>query len=164
MEMYLNRSATLKDQKRFDQTDKPHYPNFEPLKNHQTLKGTGWGLQEKKVVKKFDPYRQYYPKQVDKEHLRIFDNQKESAFNGAPGGYYAKKPERKLIDMSVEAYELNFPSDSRIPLSSLEMQRQPEHFQRKQLYLHKRALREKEFGKSNYQMGAVAQWQHGVKK
>ena len=64
-----------------------------------------------------------------------------------------------LIDLNPEVYNINYPQESRIPLGSLDMQRQSDFFQQSQSYLHRRAMREASFGRNGYQMGIVAQWQ-----
>ena len=62
-----------------------------------------------------------------------------SNFTGHPTGYADKQPEKVLLDMSPEQYNINYPPESKIPLGSLDMQRQSNSFQQTQNILHRRA-------------------------
>ena len=66
---------------------------------------------------------------MDREHLKYFDSTKPSKFAGYPGGFTEAKPDKVLIDMNPEVYNINFPPESRIPLNSLDMARQSGFFQ-----------------------------------
>jgi len=61
--------------------------------------------------------------------LKYFDSTKPSKFAGYPAGFTEAKPDKVLIDMNPEVYNINFPPESRIPLNSLDMARQSGFFQ-----------------------------------
>jgi hypothetical protein len=65
---------------------------------------------------------------IKRKHLEYFDKTKSSDFNGGAAGFQEKKPEKILIDMDPEVYHIDFPPESKIPLYSLEMQRQSQFF------------------------------------
>ena len=96
------------------------YPNFEQDRKDKLLPHYGWGLTEKKLK-----YKTAYPqkgKSVDRKHLKYFDTTKPSKFKGYPAGFNEPDPEI-MVDMNPEVYRINYPSESRIPLGSLEMSR-----------------------------------------
>ena len=45
----------------------------------------------------------------------------DSKFKGGKTGYEQDKPEKVLIDLNPEVYNINYPQESRIPLGSLDM-------------------------------------------
>ena len=124
----------INDQRRFDQTEKPRYPNFEPEQKGMVLSNVGWGLQ-RPVLK----YKTAFPQKglsQDRHHLKYFDTTKPSKFAGHPAGFNEGKPDKVLIDMHPEVYNINFPPESRMPLNSLDFSRQSNNFQQTQSYLH----------------------------
>lgn len=144
----------VKIEARFDQTDKPVYPSFETTQKYKVLKNNGWGIDRQNL--KYQTAHPHKGQSIKREHLEYFDTTKPSNFAGYPAGFQEKKPEKILIDMDPEVYHIDFPSESKIPLYSLEMQRQSNHFQHTQSYLHRRAKRESDFGRPGYQKGIVA--------
>ena len=109
--------AAIQEQRRFDQVDHPIYPNFETNHKSRVLSNTGWGLSTK--------YKTAYSQKgsVNREHLKYFDKRIVTKFNGGPTGYSCKQPEKILIDLDPQVYNINYPQESRIPLGSLDMQR-----------------------------------------
>ena len=105
----------------------------------------GWGVAAPKM--KYKTAHGQKGKSINRGHLKYLDSTFPSKFKGGPAGFAMPKSEKVLIDMNPEVYNINFPIPSRIPIGSLDWQRTSGHFQNTQLYLHKRAVREKNFGK-----------------
>lgn len=113
------KTKNFHDQRRYDQTEKPIYPNFEPTQKHTVLGNTGWGIDKQNLQYKFA-----HPQEgIDRQHLKFLDQRLPSNYAGGLAGFQESKSSSVMLDMSPEQYHINFPADSRIPLNSLEMQR-----------------------------------------
>ena len=103
------------DQPRFDQSEKPLYPNFEKTKKDDILGQSGWGVHHMKF-KSPNP-----DENIDRSHLKFLDCRLPSNFNGKPSGFNNDSTQTVNLDMSPAMYQMNYPGDARIPLGSLEM-------------------------------------------
>ena len=110
--------SVITEQRRFDQTDKFIYPNFEATNKDRVLSNTGWGLGIK-----YKTAHSQKGKSINREHLKYFNERIDSKFKGGKTGFEVDKPEKVLIDLNPEVYNINYPQESRIPLGSLDMQR-----------------------------------------
>ena len=115
--------SVITEQRRFDQTDKLIYPNFERTNKDRVLSNTGWGLGIK-----YKTAHSQKGKSINREHLKYFNERIDSKFKGGKTGFEVDKPEKVLIDLNPEVYNINYPQESRIPLGSLDMQRQSDFF------------------------------------
>jgi len=86
--------------KRFDQTEKPLYPNFEQTCKDKVVGNLGWGVKGRNLK-----YKTAYSQKgasLDRWHLKYLDHKFPSNFAGHPAGFNERKPDRVLLDMSPE--------------------------------------------------------------
>ena len=71
-------------------------------------------------------------------------------------GSVIPKSYRNLKDLTDTNPEFNYPDPLKMPVGL----KDAAHFQKTQLYLYKSVLRDKKYGKGEYQTGIVSKWQN----
>lgn len=149
-----------KEQRRYDQFVKPHYPQFEKVSKEKRVGSFhhGWGTTNRSL--KYNHPNQQMGQLIDREHLKFFDKVKPSKYAGYPAGFNEKSSDKQLLDLDPENYKCVYPfypNNTHLSVRSLDMQRQSNFYQQTQGYLQQRAQRERSFGKTGRPMGIVAQ-------